>query len=294
MKQLTSELSTSDFVLRLSRRSKALMGVTVGLGLSFALSATPSVAISPADVPNPRQTNDGWVTDMADMLSASEEAELNQLINELEATKGHEIAVVTVADTQPLATPKAFTTELFNSWAIGKKGEDNGVLFVVSKGDRRTEIEVGYGLEGMLPDAKVGEILRSRVTPEFKQGNFDTGILNGTEALVTVLNGETLAPVANTALQPVTPSTYNRQPSGQPDESDNVVFVLMLLGLGGLWALSALNAGSSSGSGSSGSSSSYSNHYSSHDSYSGGGGGYSGGGDFGGGSSGGGGGGDSW
>lgn len=304
MKQLTSELSTSDVVLRLAKRSKALMGVTVGLGLSFALSATPSVAISPADVPNPRQTSDGWVMDMADMLSASEEAELNQLINKLEATKGHEIAVVTVADTQPLATPKAFTTELFNSWGIGKQGEDNGVLFLVSKGDRRTEIEVGYGLEGMLPDAKVGEILRSRVTPEFKQGNFDTGILNGTEALVTVLNGETLngetlngetlAPVTNTALQPVTPNTYNRQPSGQPDESDNVVFVLMLLGLGGLWALSALNTGSSSGSGRSGSSSSYSNHYSSHDSYSGGGGGYSGGSDFGGGSSGGGGGGDSW
>ncbi|MEL7400745.1 MAG: TPM domain-containing protein [Pseudomonadota bacterium] len=274
-----------------------MLGTTAGLGLSFVLtllSAAPSVAITPAEVPNPRQENSGWVTDMADMLSSGEEAELNQLISELEATEGHEIAVVTVPDTQPSATPKAFTTELFNSWGIGKEGEDNGVLFVVSKGDRRTEIEVGYGLEATLPDAKVGEILRSRITPEFKQGNFNTGILNGTQALVTVLNGDTLAPVANTAPQPVTPKTYSRKRSTRTDDGGHTVFLLMILGVGGLWAL-CVASGNSNGSGSSGDSNYYGSNdsYSSHNNYSSGG-GYSGGSDFGGGDSGGGGGGDSW
>ncbi|MGB3767796.1 MAG: TPM domain-containing protein, partial [Phormidesmis sp.] len=73
---------------------------------------------------------------------------------------------------------------------IGKEGVDNGVLFLVSKGDRRTEVETGYGVEGVLSDAKVGSILASRVTPQFKSGNFDAGILAGTEAIVSSLKGE--------------------------------------------------------------------------------------------------------
>ncbi len=71
---------------------------------------------------------------------------------------------------------------MFNTWGIGKKGRDNGVLFLVSKGDRRTEIETGDGIEGILPDAKVGNILRKQVTPQFKQGKFEAGILAGTRA----------------------------------------------------------------------------------------------------------------
>ena len=124
---------------------------------------------------------------MVDMLSPQAETQLNQMISELEKQNGTEIAVVTVPQTKPSPTPKVFTTELFNTWGIGKKGKDNGILFLISKGDRRTEIETGYGIEGILPDAKVGNILRTQVTPQFKKGNFEAGIIAGTKALIQEL-----------------------------------------------------------------------------------------------------------
>ena len=288
--QFTSTVSTTATApKRPSQRQRTLRRASTGLGLSLALAlimTAPSTAIPIEDIPNPRQENGGWVTDMADMLSPSEEAELTQLISELEATEGHEIAVVTVPDTKPATTPKAFTTELFNSWGIGKAGEDNGVLFVVSKGDRRTEIEVGYGLEETLPDAQVGEILRSRVTPEFKQGNFNTGILSGTEALVTVLEGDTLVPLAAPS------KTTNTNSNTPPIGADGIFSILMLLGMGALSVWSTSKAKSMNGSRGSHYHSSH-NYYGSHNHY-GGGSSYGGGSDFGGGSSGGGGGGDSW
>ncbi|WP_299406469.1 YgcG family protein [Acaryochloris sp. IP29b_bin.148] len=183
--------------------------LAIGLSLLLSLSAlVPSRAIPVAEVPNPRQ-QDSWVTDMADLLSPDSEAKLNQMITALEETNGAEIAVVTVPDTKPSASPKAFATELFNTWGIGKKGEDNGILFLVSKNERRTEIETGYGVESILPDAQVGNILRTQVTPSFKQGNFDVGIVNGTQAIIQVLESDTFEPKApiEETTQPSTPST---------------------------------------------------------------------------------------
>ena len=123
------------------------------LGFSLVLFPLISHALTVQDVPNPQQQYGGWVTDKANILQESTETQLNQMISELEATTGAEIAVVTVPTTASATTPKAFTTELFNEWGIGKDGEDNGVLFLTSVGDRRVEIETGYGIEGILPDA---------------------------------------------------------------------------------------------------------------------------------------------
>lgn len=89
---------------------------------------------------------------------------------------------MTVPDVAP-SLPKAFTTELFNAWEIGKKGKDNGVLVMVSKGDRRVEIETGYGIEAILPDARVGKIIRTEMIPAFKQEDYEAGIVNGTLAV---------------------------------------------------------------------------------------------------------------
>ncbi|WP_261234763.1 TPM domain-containing protein [Laspinema olomoucense] len=148
-----------------------------------------SHALSVQDVPNPRQQSGGWVSDMANILSESTEAQLNQMISELEASTGAEIAVVTVPETAPSPTPKEFTTELFNEWKVGKEGVDNGVLFLTSVGDRRVEIETGYGVEGLLPDAEVGNIITTEITPKLRGGDWDGGILAGTQALVTQLSG---------------------------------------------------------------------------------------------------------
>ena len=194
--------------VRLSQRIKSLLPFLFGIGLSGLLALmpiVPSVAISVAEVQNPQQVSGTWVADMADLIESDTEAEINQIISALEAANGTEMAVVTVPDTAGSASPKAFTTELFNTWGLGKEGADNGVLFLVSKGDRRTEVETGYGVEGMLPDGKVGNILDTRVTPQFKAGNFSQGILSGTEAMVLALKGEDFAAVPVVPVVPVTP-----------------------------------------------------------------------------------------
>jgi uncharacterized protein len=143
----------------------------------------PLQALPISDIPNPRRTNGTWVSDVANILSADTEARLNQRISQLAANNGSEIAVVTVPDTAPANTVKAYTTELFNTWGIGKRGLDNGVLFLISVKERRIEIETGRGISPYISDLQVKQIIKDLITPEFKLQNYDRGIINGVEEI---------------------------------------------------------------------------------------------------------------
>lgn len=206
------------------------IGVAIASGCLAGIATLPLIAwaVPYKQVPNSRQQNGGWVTDMANVLSPQTESQLNQLITQLEAENGSEIAVVTVPETSPSASPKAFATSLFNHWGIGKKEENNGVLFLISKGDRRVEIETGYGVEAILPDAKVGQMIDQQILPNFKTGNFDQGTLEGTQLLVTHLSSDSpIAVSANPAVgQPLAPNTSQNSP--------DFSWILWVLGCGGL------------------------------------------------------------
>jgi len=200
-----------------------------------------SLAVTVESVPNPRRVNEGWVSDTADILNASTENKLNQIISQLEAKNGTEIAVVTVPKTTPSETPKAFATQLFNYWKIGKATQNNGVLFLISKGDRRVEIETGLGIEHVLPNAQVSEMIQRRIVPPFKQGNFDQGTLNGTTALITALETKTFRANSLELQAPNSPTTLNTEPSSSSSKTSELegflwvgfIFVgaLLLLGL---------------------------------------------------------------
>ncbi|MEG4211905.1 TPM domain-containing protein [Microcoleus sp. S13_B4] len=192
--------------------------------LCFSAIAFPvtSQAITVQEVPNPRQLNNTWVTDKANILSDSTETQLNQMISDLEEKNGLEIAVVTVPDTKPSATPKAFATELFNSWGIGKKGKNNGVLLLISSGKRRVQIETGSGIQILLPDAKVVGIIKTEITPKFKQHDFDGGTLAGTKALVNVLQTPTVNGQSQTTL-PVAPIVPDQGVKPSPISSQSPV-----------------------------------------------------------------------
>jgi uncharacterized protein len=86
-----------------------------------------------------------------------------------------------------------FAEQLFNRWGIGKKNRDNGLLFLWSTGDRKVRVEVGYGLEGVLPDGKAGAILDSYVIPMFKAGEFDEGVVGGVDAVLAAARDEPVA-----------------------------------------------------------------------------------------------------
>ncbi len=151
-----------------------------GTGLAFAVR----------EVPNPRQSNDGWVSDVAGILRQDTETRINGIIDALHRKDGSEMMVVTVPDTSGSSSPKAFAIELFNTFKIGKKGIDNGVLLLISKGDRRVEIETGYGMEERLPDARVGTIISTSMMPRFKEGDFDGGSLAGVGDVIGSLSPE--------------------------------------------------------------------------------------------------------
>jgi uncharacterized protein len=116
------------------------------------------------------------VTDAASVLSAASKAEAEALIREAERKTTAEIAVATVPSLDGLSVEE-YATRLFKEWGVGKKGADNGVLILVAPVERAMRIEVGYGLEPILPDALAGDIIRNEALPAFRNGDYPAGIL---------------------------------------------------------------------------------------------------------------------
>lgn len=131
----------------------------------------------------------GRVVDQAEMLSPEAEARLSQTLQAHEEASTEQVVVVTLPDLQGYAIEE-YGYQLGRHWGIGQEGEDNGALLIVSKDDRKIRIEVGYGLEGRLTDAQSSVIINNVITPAFRQGNFQAGIVNGTVAMIQVLGGE--------------------------------------------------------------------------------------------------------
>ena len=162
----------------------------------FVVLAAPWVSGTSAEplagIPNPRVKDGTWVTDLPRALRADTVARLNQTFGDLERTHGIEMALVVVRSLDGLSIEEA-AAKLFKLWGIGKKDRDNGLLFLWSTGDRKVRVEVGYGLEGILPDGKVGAILDAYVIPRFKAGEFDAGIIAGVDAVVAAARSEDVA-----------------------------------------------------------------------------------------------------
>lgn len=131
----------------------------------------------------------GFVNDFAQILSSETRRTLDADLVSFERETTVEIAVVTVESLEG-TTIEDYAVRLFEDWKIGKKEKDNGVLLLVAPAERRVRIEVGYGLEPVLTDAKAGRIIREKITLEFKKDNFDKGIVDSVEAIKKVVKGE--------------------------------------------------------------------------------------------------------
>jgi uncharacterized membrane protein YgcG len=166
---------------------KRIFGITFLL-LSLLLFTPTALAVSLDAVPNPQQIGGTWVTDMAEMLSPDIEAELNQLVSNLNTEKGSEVMIITVRETPPDITPQQFAASLFDRWNIDHSAQVPGVLLLASKSDRRIEIRTGFRAIGMLPNSRVQRII-TQMQPSFRVERFDRGILVGVQALVQALQG---------------------------------------------------------------------------------------------------------
>jgi uncharacterized protein len=131
----------------------------------------------------------GFVSDFAGVISTSTRKQLTDLLQELKEKTGAEIAVVTVDTTQPLSTFD-YAMKIAEAWKPGAKGQDNGVVFLVAVKDRKMFVVTGYGVEGALPDGKVGAIQDEYILPAFKRGEYARGILDGVRVMASVLAQE--------------------------------------------------------------------------------------------------------
>ena len=160
--------------------------------LALLLSALPIVAAADLEVPE----NDGWVTDLGDMLSAGQEAELESLMESYKLGTGHDVALLTIPslEGEPLAT---FALEVLREWGLGREDVNDGALLLVAQEERKIRIEVARGLEGNLTDSISGRIIRDVITPEFKAGDFYGGVKSGVLAVHAASGGD-YAPIQRT------------------------------------------------------------------------------------------------
>lgn len=143
------------------------------------------------------------VTDLTGTLSAEQQASLEAKLQQFEQQKGSQIAVLMLPTTQPEEIEQ-YSIRVVEAWKLGRKGVDDGVLVLVAKDDHKMRIEVGYGLEGVVPDAIAKRIVAEVMKPSFKQGDFFGGLDAATDKLIGLINGEALP-------QPKGQAAYNGQ-----------------------------------------------------------------------------------
>jgi len=131
------------------------------------------------------------VTDLASTLDAGQRQRLEQRLAEFEARKGSQVAILIVPTTRP-EDIEQYSIRVAEQWKLGREGIDDGVLLVVAIEDRTLRLEVGYGLEGAVPDAIAKRLVSDVITPYFRQGDYYGGLNAGIERLIGVIDGEPL------------------------------------------------------------------------------------------------------
>ena len=150
--------------------------------LFIALTAWAQVAVPPLTA---------RVTDLTGTLTREQQAGLERMLQEFEARKGTQLAVLIVPTTKPEPIEQ-FALRVGEQWKIGRTKVDDGAILVVAKEDRTVRIEVGYGLEGVLNDATASRIIREIIVPRFRQGDFYGGINAALDRMMRLIDGEPL------------------------------------------------------------------------------------------------------
>jgi uncharacterized protein len=135
----------------------------------------------------------GWFNDYAGLVSPAEARRLDQKLRRLDEETSTQF-VVAVFPKLPSPSLEDFTARTAQAWRVGRGELDNGAIFFVFVEDRAMRVEVGYGLEGALPDALAGRILREEVAPRFREGDWGGGLEAGIDAIVAAVQGEYTAP----------------------------------------------------------------------------------------------------
>jgi len=181
------------------------------------------MAATPA--PPPRPTS--YVVDLAGIIDPVAEEGLNSYLRELDKKTGAQVVILTIKSLDGESI-EGFSIDMAEKWGLGQKGKDNGVLFTVSTGDRRYRIEVGYGLEGLLPDSFAGSIGRRYLVPYFKKRQFSKGITYAALAIIGRISDE--AKVNITGMQRV--RSRGTQTLKKPSLGSLILTILVIIIMG--------------------------------------------------------------
>lgn len=186
----------------------------------------------PARTQFPKPT--GAVNDFASVIPDVYKKKMADISQEMLEKAGVSLVVVTVESIGDNDI-ETYANELYKDWGIGKKGEDKGVLILLALKERKVRIETGYGVEGILPDGKVGQILDDAVIPSFKRGQYGEGIFNGLLSVAQVIAGDAGFEIRG-EYKPV------RQARGRPAGRSGIsplllllIFLFFMLGSGSIW-----------------------------------------------------------
>ena len=167
---------------RTLRSAAAALSATVALLVAVPVTAQPLAAVPPLTA---------RVTDLTGTLTADQAASLDAKLRAFEQSKGSQVAVLIVPTTQPEEIEQ-YSIRVVEQWKLGRKKVDDGVIVVVALNDRKVRIEVGYGLEGALPDATANRIIQGDIVPQFRRGDYYGGISTGVDRILRVIEGEPL------------------------------------------------------------------------------------------------------
>ena len=190
------------------------------------LSVIATTGYGQADLPMPSR----YVEDHANVINASDERSLNGVLQELEQKTGAQYIVLTVLSTEGLPIEQ-FGIELADKWKLGRKGKDNGMLFVLAKNDRRWRFEVGYGLEGFITDQYCSRIGRDFLVPYLRKGDYSRGIYEANIRIIQRIASE--AGISLTGMPKTTPVPTRSRRRGIPCCSALPFLIFMLLIFGG-------------------------------------------------------------
>ncbi|WP_343315108.1 YgcG family protein [Brucella sp. BE17] len=155
----------------------------------FVFAAFLASHVHAQDASKTTQVLSGRVVDDAGIIDVAERQKLTQKLADFEAKSSDQVVVVTVPSLggEDIET---YANRLFRAWALGQRQEDNGILLLVAPNDRKVRIEVGYGLEGTMTDALSSVIINGTIIPEFRKGDYSNGVVQGVNAILSVLSGD--------------------------------------------------------------------------------------------------------
>jgi uncharacterized protein len=170
-----------------------------------------------------------YVVDLANIINDNVEANLNAYLQELEQKTTAQMVILTIASLGGESLEDFSITIAHDKWKLGQKGKDNGVLLLVALEERKYRFEIGYGLEGILPDSLVGTIGRQYLVPYFRKGDYSNGIFAASLAAISEIASD--AGVEITGMPKLRSRSAYSERKGKPTLLGSILSILLLIGI---------------------------------------------------------------